>query len=88
MGPKLEASFSTLVLSIGSAAAMHLGLAPNPASGKAEKDVPLARLNIDLLILLQEKTKNNLSDEERGLLDSLVTDLQLRFVHAQKGEPS
>lgn len=78
----LEASFSTLALSIGSSAAMALGLAPNPASGKTEKNLELARFNIDLLRMLRDKTKNNLSTDEQKFLDSVISDLQLKFVTA------
>ena len=79
----MEASFSTLVMSIGSQAAIHLGLAPHPASGKTETDKELARFNIDLLLMLQEKTKNNLSAEESDFLTKLVQDLQLQFVQSK-----
>ncbi len=79
----LEASFSTLVMSIGSQAAIHLGLAPHPASGKVEVDKDLARFNIDLLLMLQEKTKDNLSSEESDFLTKLVQDLQLQFVQSK-----
>lgn len=78
----LEANFSTLTLSIGSSAAMALGLVPNPVSGKTEKDVNVARFNIDLLRMLRDKTKNNLSSEEQTFLDSVIADLQLKFVQA------
>jgi hypothetical protein len=78
----LEASFSTLILSIGSSAAMALGLAPNPVSGQVEKDKDLARFNIDLLRMLKDKTKGNLSPDEQKFLDSMVTDLQMKFVTA------
>lgn len=78
----LEASFSTLVLSIGSSAAMAIGLAPNPVTGKVEKDLNLARFNIDLLRMLREKTKGNLSTDEQSFLDSIVTDLQMKYVQA------
>ena len=64
----LQASFSTLVLSIGSSAALSLGLTPNTETGKIEKDLPMARFNIDLLKILQEKTKNNITEEEDQLL--------------------
>ncbi len=77
---EIQASFSTLILSIGSSAAMALGLAPNPSTGKTEKDKRMAKFNIDLLIVLQEKTKNNLSDEEKTFLSSLVSDLQMKFL--------
>lgn len=80
----LEASFSTLVLSIGSSAAIAMGLSPNPGNGKMEKDSNLARFNIDLLSMLQDKTKNNLNDEEKKFLDFMVSDLQMRFVQSTK----
>lgn len=78
----LDASFSTLVLSIGSSAAMALGLAPNPTNGKVEKDLGLARFNIDLLRMLKDKTKGNLSSDEQKFLESIVTDLQMKFIQA------
>lgn len=78
----LEASFSTLILSIGSSAAMALGLAPNPISGKVEKNLNLARFNIDLLRMLREKTRNNLSDDEQKFLESIISDLQIKYVQA------
>jgi hypothetical protein len=78
----LEANFSTLVLSIGSSAAMALGLAPTPSSGKVEKDRDLARFNIDLLRMLRDKTKNNLTSEEQKFVDSIISDLQMKYVSA------
>jgi hypothetical protein len=78
----LEANFSTLVLSIGSSAAMALGLAPNPVSGKVEKDLQLARFNIDLLCMLKEKTTGNLTPDEKKFVDSICADLQMKFVGA------
>ncbi|HRO66954.1 MAG TPA: DUF1844 domain-containing protein [Pseudobdellovibrionaceae bacterium] len=78
--PKLEANFSMLTMSIASSAAMSMGLAPNPQTNETQKDKDMARFNIDLLIMLQEKTKNNLNDEEKRFLDSVVTDLQMKFL--------
>lgn len=80
MEQKLEASFSVLAMSIASSAAMSMGIAPNPSTGKSETDKNMARFNIDLLLVLKEKTKNNLSPDELKLLESLLTDLQMRFV--------
>lgn len=74
------ATFSMLVMSIASSAAMSLGLAPHPDTGEVSKDKDMARFNIDLLVILQEKTKGNLQDEERKFLDSLISDLQLKFM--------
>ena len=77
-------SFSTLILSLASSAVMSLGLEPNPQTNKIEKDLDVARFNIDMLKLLQEKTKNNLSKKEEQFLNSVVNDLQLKFVEANK----
>jgi hypothetical protein len=82
-GGPMEASFSTLVLSIASSAAMALGLAPNPMNGKVEKDLNLARFNIDLLRMLRDKTKGNLAADEQRFIESVVTDLQMKFVTQQ-----
>ncbi len=77
---KVGASFSMLVMSVASSAAMALGLTPDPQSGTTEIDKEMARFNIDLLLVLQEKTKNNLSKEETELLGHLLNDLQLKYV--------
>ena len=78
----MQANFSTLVLSIGSSAAMALGLAADPADDRMTKDLALARFNIDLLRMLRDKTKGNLTQEEQHFVDSIVTDLQMKFVQA------
>lgn len=80
----MEASFSTLIMSLGSSTIMSLGLAQNPQTGKTEKDLNIAKFNIDLLIMLQDKTKNNLNEDEEKFLKALVTDLQMKFVEAKK----
>ncbi len=84
MQPQFEASFSVLVTSIASAAAMSLGVAPNPATGKIEPDRAMAKFNIDLLTVLKEKTKNNLTNEEQQLINYLLQDLHLKFVEMNK----
>ena len=72
--------FSNLVLSIASTALIKMGLDSN---NKEEKNMDMARYNIDLLDLLKEKTKNNLSQEEEKLLNSCISDLQIQFVKVQ-----
>lgn len=84
MNQNYEATFSVLVTSIASAAAMSLGIAPNPTTGKPEPDRAMARFNIDLLEILKEKTLNNLSKEEQQLIDYLLQDLHLKFVQLNK----
>jgi hypothetical protein len=81
--PKLEASLSLLVMSIASNAMLALGLTPDPQTGKTEIDKNLARFNIDLLMMLKEKTKNNLSGEETDLLNHILQDLQSKFIQVK-----
>jgi hypothetical protein len=80
---ELEASISTLVLSIASSALASMGMVPNPTTEKTEKNLDMARFHIDLLLTLQNKTKNNLSAEEKQYMDAVVGDLQLKFVQSQ-----
>jgi hypothetical protein len=77
---KLEASFSVLTMSIASSAAMALGLAPDPHTNEMHKDRNMAKFNIDLLLMLKEKTKGNLSGDEDRFLDSVISDLQMKFI--------
>ena len=79
----LVPNFSTLVMSIASAAILKMGLDPK---SKEEKDLGLARFNIDLLSLLEEKTKNNLDKKETELLQACVKDLQMQFVQVKNAE--
>ena len=81
--PIMDASFSTLVMSLGSSALMSLGVISDP-SGQTTENRDVAKFNIDLLVMLKEKTKNNLSKEEQQTLDSIVSDLQLKYVQTEK----
>ncbi len=80
MMQKMEASLSVLIMSIASSAVMAMGLAPNPQTGEIQTDKNLARFNIDLLLVLQDKTKGNLTSDESKFLNDLVIDLQMKFV--------
>lgn len=78
--------FSTFVLSLAHSALVHLGVAPDPATGQSHPpSLPLARQTIDLVSLLAEKTKGNLTGEEERLLEQLLYDLRLRYVDAAGG---
>jgi len=77
---KLEASFSVLTMSIASSAAMALGLAPDPQTNETHKDKNMAKFNIDLLLMLRDKTKGNLNGDEQKFLESVISDLQIKFV--------
>jgi hypothetical protein len=76
--------FHTFVLSLGSSALLHLGELEHPEGGAAEKDLPLAKHTIDILSMLEEKTKGNLTSAEEKLMQSLLYDLRLRYVNASK----
>ncbi len=82
--PLPPVDFSTFVLSLGSSALMHLGEVENPEVGGAGEDLPLAKHSIDILSMLQSRTKGNLSADEEKLLESLLYDLRLRYVNAAK----
>ncbi len=72
--------FYTFILSLGSSAFVHLGDAPHPESGAPQANLVLARQTIDILGMLQEKTRGNLAPEEEKVLQTLLSDQRLRFV--------
>jgi hypothetical protein len=84
------ADFDFLVYSLRLQAELNLGLLPFGASGDdpGPPDFELARHNIDLLAMLQEKTKGNLTGDEQKSLDNSVTELRLQFVQAQSSLPA
>ena len=72
--------FITFILSLSTSVLMNLGLVENPVTKKTEKELPVARQTIDLLSLLKEKTRGNLTEEEAGLLDNVLHELQMQYV--------
>lgn len=79
-----EINFPTFILSLATSAQVHLGAVDNPVTGKKEKDVALAKQTIDILGMMQEKTKGNLTDEEGRLLEHVLFDLRMMYVEAKK----
>lgn len=77
----IPVDFSTFILSLSTSAMIHLGDAPTP-EGQIERDLQLARQVIDMLGMLQEKTRGNLTADEDKLLEQVLYDLRLRFVQA------
>jgi len=75
--------FNTFVLSMSTSALVHLG-EDLLGEGKAEVNLPLARQTIDLLGILEHKTKGNLTGEEERLLAQVLYDLRLRYVTISK----
>jgi hypothetical protein len=78
-----EIDFATFILSLASSVLQHLGEVPD-LDGKTERDLPLAKQTIDLLALLQEKTKGNLDEPEDKLLCAVLYDLRIKYVDAGK----
>ena len=80
-------SFGSFIISLASTAALHFGDIPDPQTGERhEPDLVAAHQMIDLISLLQEKTKGNLTPDETKLVDDLLYELRMRFVQAQQGE--
>jgi hypothetical protein len=80
-----EISFAAFVLSLTHTAAVHFGDIPDPVSGAtAPANLPAAQQMIDILALLEEKTRGNLTLDERQLLEQILFELRLRFVEAAR----
>ena len=82
-----QIDFYTFVLSLASSAFVHLGDAPHPDTGEpGVPDLGLAQQTIDILAMLKDKTKGNLTAEEEKFMEHLLTDLRLRFVTRKTGK--
>ena len=73
-------TFSTFILSLNTAALIHLGELPDPVTQKKKVNLLLAKQTIDTLEMLKEKTKGNLTIDEEKLLDTILYELKLKFV--------
>ena len=82
--PLPEINFSTFIFSLNTSALLHLGEIPDPATGKQQKDLAMAKQTIDLIAMLQEKTKGNLAPDEENLVKHILYDLRLRYVQKAK----
>lgn len=80
-------SFSDFILSLATTAAVHFGDIADPSTGeRGEPNLRAASQMIELIALLQDKTRGNLIEPEERLIDDLLYELRLRFVQAQQGE--
>jgi len=78
--------FATFVISLSTSALHHLGLiAEREGAEPPPPNLPMARQTIDILEILQEKTRGNLDEEEARLLEGLLYELRMRFVEVQRG---
>ncbi len=82
-----DLSFTAFVLSLASTAAVHFGDLPDPQSGQPlEPNLDGAAQMIEILSLLDQKTRGNLTAEERQVLEQVLYELRMRFVDARKAE--
>ncbi|MFH2049108.1 MAG: DUF1844 domain-containing protein [bacterium] len=72
--------FSQLVISLQMGAMQQMGKIASPITGKVERDLQMAKASIDMLSMLEAKTKGNLSDEESKLLKHVLYELRMNFV--------
>lgn len=82
--PLPEINFSTFIFSLNTSALLHLGEYPDPTSGKKETDLQMAKQTIDLIGMLEEKTRGNLTTDEENLIKHILYDLRLRYVQKSK----
>ena len=82
-------TFLGFILSLAHTAAVHFGDVPDPVSGQTiPANLPAAQQMIDILTLLEEKTRGNLTAEERQFLEQILYELRLRYVEASKQGPA
>ena len=79
-----EIDFSTLVYSFATGALISMGVAPDPNTKKVQKNIVMAKQNIEILVMLQNKTKGNLSVEEAKFLENILMEVRLRFVETSR----
>ncbi len=75
-----QVNFPTFIISLSSSVLLHLGEMEDPETGKNMVNLPLAKQTIDILAMLEEKTKGNLADDEGQLLQNVLYDLRMRYV--------
>jgi len=73
-------TFATFVISLNHSALVNLGKIEDPSTGTKTKSLEMAKQTIDIIAMLEEKTKGNLTDEEEGLLKGLLYDLRMIYV--------
>jgi predicted nucleotide-binding protein len=79
-----EMLFLQLILMFQTAALQQMGKLANPLTQKVEKDLEQAKLSIDILGMLEEKTKGNLSEEEKKFLDHVLFELRMNYLEELK----
>ncbi len=79
-----EINFATFIFSLNTSVLVHLGVIDDPASGKKMKNLTLAKQTIDILGMLEEKTRGNLTKDEEGMLKNMLYDLRIIYVKEKR----
>jgi len=79
-----EVDFSFFITTLGMQVTIALGDTPNPATNKKETDLNQAKFLINILEILKEKTKGNLTEEESTLLENILYELRMRYIEKGK----
>ena len=82
-----KALFTNLIMMLGSSAMQQLGKLVNPVTNKTEVSLQGAQVTIDMLNMIQEKTKGNLDKDEEEMLKDLLASLQMNYVETSKSKP-
>ena len=81
-----DITFIGFILSLATTAAVHFGDLADPNTGqKGEPNLPAAAQMIEIIAMLQDKTKGNLLEAEQQLIDDLLYELRMRYVQAEQG---
>jgi hypothetical protein len=75
-----EINFATFIFSLNHSVLVHLGVTEDPMTGKKEKNLPLAKQTIDILGMLEEKTRGNLTKDEEKMLKNMLYDLRMIYI--------
>lgn len=81
-----QVDFTGYVTSLGFQAMIFLGEIPHPVTNKTEKNLKQAKFLIDTMVLLRDKTKGNLTEQEQAILDAAVYELQMKYVEISQKE--
>lgn len=84
MEEESDSYFTGLILSLSTLVLQQLGKIANPLSSKIERNLEQAKTTIDMLLMLKEKTKGNLTGKEEKFLNNILADLQLNYVDELK----
>ena len=80
--PKID--FSSFILSLYSSGLVQLGKVEDPSTGKKTVNLDMAKHTIDMIAMLQDKTRGNLTDDEDHLLKALLSEIRMAFVEAKR----